>query len=195
MKFENDVISEAEGTGFEHTDSDFYKKSDIDTYWDVIFKQLRHCCAEGSKEMTVGGVATRFIGGQVIELNLPNQREIFCNSIFILKVLLTKFLNNKGNEDYKKQLDELKEIYEDKREKMILIEDNPNIKELRRIVLKTDNESKRMSATNMYNDLLKSNKKQLEELETEYSKKVLAVSVQLMDQENFGKAESVMAME
>ena len=184
---DEDIVSNAEDSGFVHTDSSFFRKSDVDVYWDIIFKQLRRCCAEGSEEMTTGGVVTRYINGQVIDINLPNQREKYDNSVFQLGILVGKFLNNKDNNGFKDKLKELNELHNEQRRDVTLLSDNPEIKELRNIILKSNDNSKKNNATKMYNDMLKVNKKQLEELKTEYSKKLMALFVEIMDKESFGR--------
>ncbi len=184
---DDDVVSNEENSGFVHTDSSFFRKSDVDVYWDLIFKQLRHCCAEGSEEMTVGGIVTRYINGQVIDINLPNQREKYDNSVFQLGILVGKFLNSKDNGGFKDKLEELNDGHNKERGKIILLSNDPGIMELKKVILKTNNEGKRNSATKMYNDMLKTNKKQLEELKTEHSKQLMALYVEIMNKERFGK--------
>lgn len=55
----------------------------------IVMEQYRRCLNEGSKEMTTGGVAKRVVDGEVVEIIVPNQIEIFMNSVDMLKAYLT----------------------------------------------------------------------------------------------------------
>lgn len=76
----------------------------------IALEQYRRCCVEGSKEMCKGGIERRFIKGVETEVVIPNQREIFINSVKMLSILLSPELNSKIQTDI---LDELKEIDEE----------------------------------------------------------------------------------
>jgi len=54
----------------------------------IILKALQRCMDEGSKEMTEGGVLSRIVGGQEYQIAVPNQKEIFINSIKIFWSLM-----------------------------------------------------------------------------------------------------------
>ena len=94
----------------------------------ITMDQYHKCCIEGSKEMTLGGVTTRFIDGEEISYAVPNQVEIFINSVDMLNNLLTakvgqnhKFIGGKMKTYYggmekikkllKKSLENLKKEY------------------------------------------------------------------------------------
>lgn len=66
----------------------------------IILEQLRECIKMGSKEMCGGGTRTRIINGQEIEIMVPNQREIFVNSVEMLWSMVlpdfTKKVKRKG---------------------------------------------------------------------------------------------------
>lgn len=66
----------------------FRSKAEGVTIKTIVLKQYEKCCTEGSKEMTGGGVINRIINGQLIELAVPNQREIFINSVEMLNIVL-----------------------------------------------------------------------------------------------------------
>ena len=65
----------------------FYGKKSLSKE-QIILKALAKCMDEGSKEMTEGGIISRVIGGQVYEIAVPNQKEIFINSIKIFWSLI-----------------------------------------------------------------------------------------------------------
>ena len=72
----------------------------------IVLSQFRKCVLEGSKEMVLGGVTKRIINNEVIEFPVPNQIEIFINSIEMLKIVLSKSIK-----DYKDNK-EIKECYD-----------------------------------------------------------------------------------
>lgn len=64
-------------------------KKEKKSFKSIVLDQYKACCVEGSKEMTLGGTRKRFIEGEeVIVEVVPNQIEIFCNSVDMLKHLL-----------------------------------------------------------------------------------------------------------
>jgi len=73
---------------------------------EIILRQYNKCVTEGSKEMNIGGVRKRVIDGQITEIAIPNQIEIFINSVKMLRLLL------KSYEEKEKKLigDTMKEI-------------------------------------------------------------------------------------
>jgi len=62
----------------------------------LAMEQYKRCCTEGSKEMTTGGVMTRTVNGINQEYIVPNQMEIFNNSIDCLKILLFPRIESEG---------------------------------------------------------------------------------------------------
>ena len=70
-----------EDSEIEFEDVDKWKKSsDIHSMQQIVLKQLAKCIDEESKEMDGGGLRNRVIDGNVIEIIVQNQREIFINS-------------------------------------------------------------------------------------------------------------------
>ena len=70
-----------EDSEIEFEDVDKWKKSsDIHSMQQIVLKQLEKCIDEESKEMDGGGLRNRVIDGNVIEIIVQNQREIFINS-------------------------------------------------------------------------------------------------------------------
>jgi len=57
-------------------------------YKENVLNQLRTCTKEASKELTDSGIQRRIIDGQVVEVMMPNQKEIIIRSIKILYNLL-----------------------------------------------------------------------------------------------------------
>ena len=71
----------------------------------IILNQLQRCCIEGGKEMAVGGLQKRIIDGKVIEIVVPNQKEIFINSVEMLWILVQpKALELKEDDERKKEM-------------------------------------------------------------------------------------------
>lgn len=54
----------------------------------IVLKQFVKCSEEGSKEMVEGGVRKRLVDGQIEEVAVDNQREIFINSVKSLWCML-----------------------------------------------------------------------------------------------------------
>lgn len=71
----------------------------------IALEQYRRCCIEGSKEMRKGGIERRFIKGIDTEVMIPNQREIFVNSVKMLSAVLYPELINKDQEKLVEELD------------------------------------------------------------------------------------------
>jgi hypothetical protein len=77
-----DDIEIEDGDGFHSYSDDKYHIKRI------VMEQLNHCIKEGSKEMDSGGIRKRIINGQEVEVSVPNQREIFCNGVDMLWILI-----------------------------------------------------------------------------------------------------------
>lgn len=56
---------------------------------EIILKQYERCILEGSKEMSHGGILKRVIDGKLHEITVPDQVEIFKNSVEMLRYALT----------------------------------------------------------------------------------------------------------
>lgn len=72
---------------FEFEDSES-SKSGAGSFKEILLRQYSKCILEGSKEMTKGGVLKRLIDNKVYEFPVPNQFEIFTNSVGVLKRML-----------------------------------------------------------------------------------------------------------
>lgn len=125
----------------EFEDSEQYKtRGDTLTIGEIALEQYRKCCREGAKEMTEGGVIRRLIGDKVLEFVVPNQIEIFINSVVMLKITLTRrFEENKDVvgkyvEAFDKDLKTLRELH------------NKKIKKAEEIFMKKPNEFKKIYA-------------------------------------------------
>lgn len=66
----------------------------------ISLEQFRRCCVEGSREMNRGGTKRRIVEGKLIEIDVPNQREVFINAVDMLHVILIPELSSK----YQKEL-------------------------------------------------------------------------------------------
>lgn len=80
------------------------------TYEMIVLNQLQRCVNEGSKEMIGGYIKHKQTSKGLVEEYIPDQRQIYIQSIMSLyDVLLLKFDNemNKANEEFKKALKEL----------------------------------------------------------------------------------------
>ena len=73
----------------------------------IALEQYRRCCVEGSKEMKRGGISNRIISGQLIEVEIPDQREIFMNSVKLLEIVLAPELLKKDQDEFIKRIDDV----------------------------------------------------------------------------------------
>ena len=103
-------------------DVETYRKEDEKiSFWSIALKQYDHCIKEGSKEMQTGGIMERVINGERIQMIVPNQREIFINSVRMLYGVLTPLVKKhmgKKKEceesfgSINKRMDELEKAYD-----------------------------------------------------------------------------------
>lgn len=164
---------------FQLEDSEEYRQSQTNSYRDIVLAQFRRCCDSGSQEMTEGGVSTRFIDGQVVTITLQNQKEIFINSVDMLKTMLNSHIQSKEHiskkiEEIKEKytIDGLKELDEAIKQKKNTL--GKNLKDTRRIKHQTD-----------YNLLINQRKKMFEGSKFEKSKLILLVLEQLLSELNY----------
>ena len=114
----------AEQTEFEFEDAETFSGGKSGSYKDIVLSQFKKCCEEASKEMTVGGITRRIINGQVVEIPVPNQQEIFVNSVKVLDIILVgKIATNKELiteriDEFNKRLKELPVEYEEQRQQI-----------------------------------------------------------------------------
>ena len=78
-------MSDAEDMIFE--DAENFRQQN-NTIREQYMRQLSSCIAEGSKEMTRGGVLRRVVNGQVVEVMRPDQIAVFQNHVEMLRTLL-----------------------------------------------------------------------------------------------------------
>lgn len=91
----------------------------------IALEQYRRCCLEGSKEMVRGGWTTKIIKGVPIKVEAENQREVFMNSVIVMRgIMMPDILKEKYkeySEDLKKidnHIDKTKEAYEKRNNEM-----------------------------------------------------------------------------
>lgn len=92
----------------------------------IALDQFRKCCNEGSKEMTLGGVMLRYVQGQAVEMSVPNQVEIYINSVEMLRILLQPKLTKETaiSKNIDKHYDELVSAAKERdNNKMIISQD------------------------------------------------------------------------
>ncbi len=78
----------------------------------IVLKNLQTCIIEGSKEMDGGGYRKRIHNGEVIEVLAPNQREVFCNSIDMLWILVKPFYDICKDEKITSAIEEIEANFE-----------------------------------------------------------------------------------
>jgi len=63
-------------------------ETEVSSIRNLVLRQLNKCCQELGKEMDSGGVKNRIIDGLIVQIVMPNQKEIAINSIETLRILL-----------------------------------------------------------------------------------------------------------
>jgi len=87
---------------FEYEDTETWKgRSDEVSIKEIALKLFQKALAEGSKEMTQGGIVKRVVEGQTIEIIAPNQREIFVNSVQAIHCVLVPHIESCRDDDVK----------------------------------------------------------------------------------------------
>lgn len=146
----------------EFQDSASYRNQEA-SIKNISLKLFQKATEEGSKEWTTGGVIKRLVEGKVVDIVVPNQKEIFVNSVKMCFVpiipQIPKIKNEKtlnllksaqekirvNEELYEKQLQELKNNYKDAFRRT----SNPE-GEMKREVRLKDYESEQEFITNLY---------------------------------------------
>ena len=72
---------------------------------EIALNLFQKSCFEGSKEMVKGGTVTKFVSGKFVEVDVPNQREVFINSVRVLHYVLLPELTR--NEELLKEMQEI----------------------------------------------------------------------------------------
>ncbi len=78
-------------------DSENYKAGEVPSITLISMEQYRRCMIEGSKEMSRGGQVNKIHKGQLIPVDVPDQREIFINCVKMLEILLMPEILKKEN--------------------------------------------------------------------------------------------------
>lgn len=80
-----------------------YSKKEPESFRDVVLRAIEKIRIEGSKEMTKGGEITQIIDGDPVVITIPNQRNIYIQSINTFYDLLVNFFDEefkKNTKDY-----------------------------------------------------------------------------------------------
>jgi len=99
--FDNDIVVE--------DGEDYFGKSDTIGLREIVYEQYRRCCVEGSKEMVRGGTSTKVFKDKVIQVEIPNQREIFINSVKMFESVMTPEFQVEKHSKYIEEINKLKE--------------------------------------------------------------------------------------
>lgn len=101
----------------DYEDSESYSGGDKNIgIKEISLRLFQKAVMEGSKEMTQGGVFKRIIDGQLVEYSVPNQVEIFCNSVEMFYYAMQPYVS-KGGKEFKTQMTELlKQLTDDEKD-------------------------------------------------------------------------------
>jgi len=130
-----DYEQQKEDKVFDYEGSENWKsRSDVGGIKEMAMRLFNKALLEGAKEMTQGGVFERVINGEIINVAIFNQREIFINSVQMIKAtLLPKIKKSSMKKDFKDNEDSLKQLQikhdksvEDLQKNYINFLDNPS---------------------------------------------------------------------
>jgi len=100
----------------------------------IFLNQYGRCCLEGSKEMIKGGNVTKIINGKPVTIQVPNQREIFINTVKIMEIILKPKFDKETeakmgllDNDIKNKNNEAEKDYEAKQQAYELKKRNPKV--------------------------------------------------------------------
>lgn len=71
----------------------------------ISLERFHNAMREGSKEWTESGIVTRLIDGKPVDILMPNQREIFNNSVEMCYYPLCPYINSCRDENVKKMFE------------------------------------------------------------------------------------------
>ena len=159
---------------------------------EIILKLFQRALMEGSKEMNPGGVQRRLIGNEVMEFVVPDQREIFINSVEMLKTsLIKRIINLKDKEPFidgkfKEAAAEIDKVNQDhnKRQSHIMNEYAPRANS--RIYAIKDGAGRKYNA-----DLKTANEIHATELVAAHKKLLAAISILLFEYNYLGEGWTV----
>ena len=92
-----------EGEEIQFVDAEDYRSSPQGamTYEQIVLKQINRCADEGSKEMIGGYIKEKATNKGLVEVYVPDQREIYIQSITMLHDLLLSFFDDEMKESIK----------------------------------------------------------------------------------------------
>ncbi len=72
---------------------------------EISLNRFQKAMIEGGKEMTGGGVQTRFVDGQTIQIAVPDQREIFINCVKMSYITIIPKIQEMKDDPKKNKID------------------------------------------------------------------------------------------
>ena len=76
----------------------------------ICLMKFNKCLEEGSKEMSKGGIERKLVGNIWMDIEIPNQREIFINSVTMLQISVAYHLRKSK---LKKEMEEIEDKIEE----------------------------------------------------------------------------------
>lgn len=99
-------------------DGENYKGGDVPSITLIAMEQYRRCMIEGSKEMSRGGQVNKFHKGQMIAVDIPDQREVFINCVKMLEILLIPEIIKK---------DKIQQLLKENNVEIVKLKNNANV--------------------------------------------------------------------
>lgn len=181
-----------EQTEPEYEDTETWRGGQELSIKEISLNAFNRAMKEGSKEMTRGGLVKRFVQGEIVEIVLPNQVELFVNATKMAHIPLLPHISKCKDDDiktrftlietqfqnitknYKEKLEQLDHDYND-----LAIETSHTPKDAAQ-------KQKRWDKYNAHKNQLKEN---LEEQQLEVAHSLLkAISYLLHERDYFGEA-------
>jgi|TARA_Y100000310_G_C20613998_1_gene779583 vacuolar-type H+-ATPase subunit I/STV1 len=148
---------------------------------EIIISLYNQCLRESAKELVEGGIMQRYVDGELINIIVPNQKEIIINNISSLRIACLPYLVKSKKPKvlfHKERFEESqKKIREDKDKRDKEINNNRN--------KLNSNNLRQADKIKMYNDQLRENKDYYELLNIESYKELLICLTFLLDEHNF----------
>lgn len=169
----------------EYEDSENWKGSGEQlSIKEICLRAFSKATMEGSKEMVSAGVDRKLIGGVVYEFPRPNQREIFINSVDMLRIILEpSIIKSRLKESFEEVDNETLKIdneYKKKLDDCVKVFGETKISKYGR-----DDPLKEKVRIDNYNKTISNINEQFEFVKVTLSKKLLIVISHLLKEKNY----------
>lgn len=88
---------------------------------ELVLRQFQRCIFEGGKEINLSGYVQRFVNGQLMELPVPDQAEIFIENVLMLRMIMIPHASKKtlnSIDEYEQREQEILAIFNKERNQL-----------------------------------------------------------------------------